>query len=159
DMCSSNSLQEDSMRMFRACLVLLALFVGLPASAQVVTSSTGAINGVVTDTSKAVLPGVTITAQSAQMMGTRETVSDEQGRFQFAAIPRGEYTLTFDLTGFSKYIRENIRITVGFTGTVNAEMQLATQQETITVTGQSPVVDTTATQITTNFDARTMAAL
>src|SRR6185436_10150727 len=107
------------MKCVSTFLVVAALLVGLsPASAQVVTSSTGAINGVVSDTSKAVLPGVTITAQSPQMMGTRETVSDEQGRFQFAAIPPGEYTLTFDLTGFSKYIRENIRITVGFTGTV-----------------------------------------
>src|SRR5436190_8570816 len=93
-----------------ACVVLLVLLAGLPASAQVVTSSTGAINGVVTDTSRAVLPGVTVTAQSPQMMGTRETVSDEQGRYQFAAIPPGEYTVSFELIGFSKYIRENIRI-------------------------------------------------
>src|SRR5690242_18654140 len=125
------------MKSFSISVVLaLTLLAALPASAQVVTSSTGAINGVVTDTSKAVLPGVTVVAASPNMMGTRETVTDDQGRYQFAAIPPGEYTVTFELPGFSKYVRENLRIQLGFTGTVNAEMQLATQQETITVTGQ-----------------------
>src|ERR1044071_9632750 len=111
------------MAAFRARIILVAMITALPTTAQVVTSSTGAINGVVTDTSKAVLPGVTVTAQSTQMMGTREAVSDEQGRYQFAAIPPGEYTVKFELPGFSKYVRENIRIALGFTGTVNAEMQ------------------------------------
>ena len=69
------------MTALRACVVLLLVLAGMPASAQVVTSNTGAINGVVTDTSKAILPGVTVTAQSPQMMGTREAVSDEQGRY------------------------------------------------------------------------------
>src|SRR5215475_10299143 len=103
------------MTTFRACVILLALVVGVPTSAQIVTSSTGAINGVVTDTSKAVLPGVTVTLQSPQMMGTRETISDADGRYQFAAIPTGEYTVTLDLPGFAKFVRENIRITLGFT--------------------------------------------
>ena len=141
------------------CLVGLIIAVATPAAAQVVTGSTGAINGSVGDNTKAVLPGVTVAIQSPQMMGTRDAITDAEGRYQFAAIPPGEYKVTFTLPGFTTLVRENIRVTLGFTATVNAEMQVATQQETITVTGQSPVVDTQATRITNNFDAETMANL
>lgn len=142
-------------------LVFGVLLVALaaPSAAQVVTSTTGAINGAVSDNTKGVLPGVTVTIQSPQMMGAREGTTDEQGRYQFAAIPPGEYKVTFVLPGFATLVRENIRISLGFTATVNAEMQLATQQETITVTGESPVVDVTATNITNNFTAQAIADL
>lgn len=138
---------------------LLAMALAMPAAAQVVTGTTGAINGAVTDNTKAVLPGVTVTIQSPAMMGTREAVSDEQGRFQFAAVPPGDYKVTFALPGFSTMVRENIRISIGFTASVNVEMQVATQQETITVTGASPVVDTQATKISNTFDLETMQNL
>src|SRR5262249_17540904 len=88
-----------------------------------------------------------------------EAVTDDQGKYQFAAVPPGEYVVKFELPGFATMVRENIRITIGFTGTVSVELPLATQQETITVTGQSPVVDTTSTNLTNNFDAQTMANL
>jgi hypothetical protein len=137
----------------------LLLGLALPASGQVVTSTTGALNGTVTDNTKGVLPGVTVTIQSPQMMGTRDAVTDDQGRYQFAAIPPGTYAVTFSLPGFSTLIRENIRVSLGFTASVNVELQLATQQETITVTGESPVVDTQSTNITNNFDAQAIADL
>ena len=74
-----------------AALVLLAVFLGaVPAAAQVVTGSTGAINGTAVDTTKAALPGVTVTITSPSMMGPRDTISDTQGRYQFAAIPPGQ---------------------------------------------------------------------
>ena len=137
----------------------LGLALAVPAAAQVVTGSTGAINGTIADNTKAVLPGVTVTIQSPQMMGTREAVSDEQGRYGFAAVPPGEYKVTFVLPGFATLVRENIRVNLGFTATVSVELQVATQQETITVSGESPVVDTTATNVTNNFDAETIQNL
>ncbi|MBI1873625.1 MAG: TonB-dependent receptor [Acidobacteria bacterium] len=142
------------------CVLVALAIVGaaLPAAAQV-TVSTGAINGVVADNTKAVLPGVNVTIQSPQMMGTREAVTDAQGRYQFAAVPPGEYKVTFALTGFATLIREGIRVGMAFTATVNVELQLATQQETITVAGESPVVDTQATKISNNFDLETMQNL
>lgn len=146
------------MRRILTCALLMLAFA-LPAAGQVVTSTTGAINGSVTDNTKAVLPGVTVTIQSPQMMGSREGVTDEQGRFQFAAIPPGEYKVTFALPGFATLVRENVRVTLGFTASVNGELQVATQQETITVTGESPVVDTQAATITNNFDAADIANL
>src|SRR5258707_668316 len=80
--------------------VMLTVLADGHAGAQVVTGATGAVNGTVLDKTKAVLPGVSVKIESPAMIGgARETVTDEQGRYQFAAIPPGEYTVTFALPG------------------------------------------------------------
>ena len=114
-------------------------------------SSTGTIQGRITDTSGGVLPGVTVTATSTSMIGTQTQVSNENGSYRFPAVPPGTYTLTFELAGFSTVKREGVQISLGFTGNVNAEMAVATLQETVTVTGESPVIDTSATSVQQNF--------
>src|SRR5262249_39963750 len=124
-----------------AVLFLLAVALTAPAWAQV-TSNTGAINGAVSDNTKAVVPGVTVTIASPQMGGTREAVTDDQGAYRFAGLTPGDYKVTFTLPGFSTLIREGIRVSAGFQATLNVDLSLATQQESITVTGESPVVDT-----------------
>jgi hypothetical protein len=129
------------------------------ASAQTVSSTTGAINGKVTDNTNAVLPGVTITISSPSMMGTRTAVTNQDGQYRFPAVPPGDYTLTYELSGFGTVKREAIRVGLGFTATVNVEMGVATLQESVTVTGESPVVDTAATTITTNFESEQLANL
>ena len=121
--------------------IFVLLLVPL-AAAQTTSATTGAMNGTVTDNTKAVLPGVTVTITSPAMMGTRTDVTNEQGQYRFAAVTPGEYKMTFELQGFANVIHESIRVTLGFTATVNVEMQLASQRETITVVGSSPVVDT-----------------
>jgi hypothetical protein len=149
------------MRRIRSCavsvgLLLLALS---SASAQTVSSTTGAINGKVTDNTNAVLPGVTITISSPSMMGTRTAVTNQDGQYRFPAVPPGDYALTYELSGFGTVKREAIRVGLGFTATVNVEMGVATLQESVTVTGESPVVDTAATTVTTNFEAEQLANL
>jgi Carboxypeptidase regulatory-like domain len=129
------------------------------AAAQTTSATTGAMNGTVTDNTKAVLPGVTVTISSSSMMGTRSDITNEQGQYRFAAVTPGEYKMTFELQGFANVVHENVRVTLGFTATVNVEMELASQRETITVVGSSPVVDTSATKVTTNYDAQQMANL
>ena len=129
------------------------------ASAQAVTSGTGALNGRVVDNSQAVMPGVTVTITSPSMMGGRTTVTDSDGQYRFTAVPPGEYTVTFELAGFRGVRNEGVRIGVGFTGTVNAELAVAALEESIVVSGQSPVVDTSATQIGNSFDAKQLSAL
>jgi hypothetical protein len=129
------------------------------AVAQSVTATTGSINGRVTDASGAVLPGVTITIASPSMQGTRTAVSGEDGTYRFPAVPPGEYSISYELSGFSKVVREGIRITLGFTGTVNAELKLAALEETVTVSGQSPVVDVSSTTTSSNFDYERLASL
>jgi hypothetical protein len=129
------------------------------AFAQAVTSGTGAINGRVTDASDAVMPGVTVTITAPQQMGARTTVTDSDGTYRFTAVTPGDYTVVFELAGFSTIRNEGIRVSLGFTASVNAELKVASLQESVTVTGQSPVVDTSATQIGNTFDAKQLSAL
>src|SRR5438093_8977961 len=114
-------------------------------------STTGSINGKVADTSAAVLPGVTVTVASPSLMGVQTAVTDGGGNYRFPALPPGTYTVTFELPGFNTLKRENIQIGMGFTATVNADLTVASLQETVTVTGNSPVIDTSSTRVQQNF--------
>ena len=114
-------------------------------------STTGSINGKVVDSSQAVLPGVTVTVASPSLMGVQTAVTDAGGNYRFPALPPGTYTVTFELPGFNTLKRENIQIAMGFTAAVNAELAVASLTETVTVTGDSPVIDTSATRVQQNF--------
>ena len=145
-------------RSFPFALSLLLLSASL-TFAQAVTSGTGAVNGKVTDASDAVMPGVTVTITSPNQMGARTTVTDVDGTYRFTAVTPGDYAVVFELAGFSTVRNEGIRVSLGFTATVNAELKVASLQESVTVTGQSPVVDTSATQIGNTFSAAQLSAL
>ncbi len=144
--------------------LLAAFFVNLamlaagvsPAVAQV-SSTTGAIIGTVTDKSKAVVPGVTVTATGTTLMGSRTQVTSEEGQYRIPAIPPGDYTLVFELAGFRTITRTDIRVGNGFTATVNVEMDAAAMAESVTVSGASPVVDVVAGRIAVNYDAQRIA--
>src|SRR6478752_10523618 len=114
-------------------------------------STTGTIQGRVADSSGAVLPGVTVTATSPSMIGTQTQVSNENGSYRFPAVPPGVYEVSFELAGFNTVKRSGITISLGFTANVNADLQVATLQETVTVSGASPVIDTSATRVQQNF--------
>ena len=131
--------------------------VARPVAAQV-SSTTGAIVGSVTDNSKAVMPGVTITVSGPALMGTRTAVTEEDGSYRIPSLPPGEgYTLTFELTGFGKVTRQDIALGAGFTASINVEMGVSSLTESVTVSGASPVVDVTATKVTTQLNAVQMA--
>jgi len=138
---------------------LLAMLLSSAAVAQTVSATTGALNGRVTDNTGAVLPGVTVTITSPSMMGSRSAVTSQDGTYRFPAVPPGVYQITYELPGFNTVTREQIRVTLGFTATVNVELGVASLQESVTVTGESPVVDTQSTSIGTNFDAEQLANL
>ena len=130
-------------------LVCLAFLVGSsPAFAQV---STGEIFGKVTDTTGAVLPGVTVTISSPALIQPQTNVSTETGAYRFARIPIGTYTVSFDLTGFKKMVRDGVIISAGFNAEINAKLELSTVQETVTVSGESPVVDTKSATVSASF--------
>lgn len=114
-------------------------------------SSTGTIQGRITDAQGAVLPGVTVTATSPSLLGQQTTVTSETGNYRFPAVPPGTYAVSYGLAGFNTVRRDAIQITLGFTAQVNVELALATVQETVTVSGASPVIDTSATRIQQNF--------
>ena len=133
-------------------LALLMALASVPAFAQGGgASSTGTIQGRVTDAQGAVLPGVTVTASSPSLLGVQTSVSSETGNYRFPAVPPGTYTLTYELSGFNTLKREGVQISLGFTANVNVELALATLQETVTVSGASPVIDTSATRVVQNF--------
>jgi len=121
------------------CVVLLALvFVPVIASAQ-----TSAISGTVRDASGGVLPGVTVEVSSPALIEkTRSTVTSGSGTYSIVALRPGTYTVKFELPGFSTVNREGVVLTSDFTATINVDLKVGALTETLTVTGESPIVDT-----------------
>ena len=134
-------------RVVSLCLSLL-LLAAVPTSAQ---EFRGRINGIVTDNTGAVLPGVTVTARARRLIQPQVQVTGADGDYRLIALPPGVYDLTFELSGFQTIKREGIRVVINTTLTVDQQLQVATLQETVTVTGESPVVDTSTTTVGTNF--------
>src|SRR2546430_12393887 len=121
----------------RALFVIVWLAM-IPASAY----AQGTITGTVKDTSGAVLPGVTVEAASPVLIEkVRAAVTDGTRQYRIVDLRPGTYTVTFTLTGVSTVKREDIELTGAFTATVNADLKVGTVQETITVTGETPIVD------------------
>jgi hypothetical protein len=139
-----------------AFVLASVLAVGIPhASAQV----SGSINGTITDNTGAVLPGVTVTATSPALMGPQIAVSNNEGVYRFPTLPPGSYRLNYELGGFGTVVRDPIVVQVGFTATVSVQMQVASLQETVTVSGASPVVDVQNTNIQNNFTAEVLSTI
>jgi outer membrane receptor protein involved in Fe transport len=148
------------MKAFRNLTIALAVFaLGTGIALAQVSATTGAISGTAADETGAVLPGVTVTATSPQMQGQQVTYTDAGGSYRIPAIPPGTYTVVFELPGFTTYVREEISIGLGFMANIDAELRVATLEETVTVTGASPVVDVASTKTATNFDAAKLANL
>ncbi|MBW8862750.1 MAG: carboxypeptidase regulatory-like domain-containing protein, partial [Acidobacteria bacterium] len=129
----------------RAALVILA---GLccAASAFAQGQSTNLV-GVVTDAQGGVLPGVTVTATSPALIGSRTSVTEVNGTYRFPSLPEGTYQLAFELSGFQTYKRTNIVLSLGQTLTVDAQLQVQSLQESVTVTAESPLVDVQTTSV------------
>src|SRR5688500_12773175 len=131
---------EESMRTVTFVVALgfsCALLWPTESSAQ------SEIAGVVKDASGSVLPGATVEAASPALIEkVRAAVTDGEGKYRIVSLRPGLYTVTFSLPGFAVVVREGIELTSNFTATVNAEMKVGAVEETITVTGESPIVDT-----------------
>ena len=142
-------------------LVPLLLILGCagPLLAQGGAGSTGTIEGEIVDESGAVLPGVTVTASGASLIGATTALTNAQGVYRFPGLPAGTYRLTFDMPGFGKVVREDVRLGIGFTATVNSKLALKSMSEEVTVTGEAAPIDTTATRVQTNFDQSQLDSL
>jgi outer membrane receptor protein involved in Fe transport len=139
-------------------LLLLQVAAALGA-AQTTSATTGAITGTVTDASSGILPGVTVNLSGPSLMGVQATVTNQEGRYRFVAVPPGEYTLSFELPGFATMTRQGIKLAANFTATINVAMGVAALEESVTVTGDAPVVDAQSTTIATTFDKETLSNL
>ena len=120
----------------RAAVVGLSLLLPVAAFAQ------AAITGVVKDASGGVLPGVTVEAASPVLIEkVRSVVSDDTGQYRIVDLRPGTYSVTFTLPGFSTVKREGIELSGNFVATVNGDLRVGALEETITVTGETPIVD------------------
>jgi Carboxypeptidase regulatory-like domain len=127
------------MRRLQVGLAALALLVLVPAAAFAQAS----ITGVVKDASGGVLPGVTVEAASPALIEkTRSAVTDGTGTYRIVDLRPGIYSVTFSLTGFSTVKRDGIELTGSFNATINADLKVGALEETITVSGETPIVDT-----------------
>ena len=123
-------------------VVTLTVLAWLALAPAAWAQQASGIAGLVRDTSGAVLPGVTVEASSPVLIEkVRSAVTDGQGRFNIVDLRPGTYVVTIALPGFNTLKREGIQLTAGFTATINAELQVGALEETVTVTGQSPLVD------------------
>ena len=122
--------------------LVLGVAIGVLLPAIAAAQTTAGIVGVARDSTGAVVPGVTVEAESPALIErVRTTVTDGQGRFNIIDLRPGTYAVTFTLPGFTTVIREGLELSAGFTASVNAEMEPGGVEETVTVTGASPVVD------------------
>jgi carboxypeptidase family protein len=137
-------------------IVLLALSLGGTSAAQ---SANGSIAGTIKDETGATLPGVTGTLTSpALQVPQMVTISEAGGDYRFPELPPGVFRLTYELSGFATLVREDIRLTTGFAARVDVVMKVATVAETVTVSGQSPLVDVTNTRGGTTVSSEILAS-
>src|SRR5688500_6115321 len=140
-----------------ALVVLCAIVL---SGSTVHAQSGGAIVGVVRDGSGAVLPGVTVEAASPVLIEkVRTAVTDGSGAYRIVDLRPGTYTVTFTLTGFSTFKREGLELASEFNATVNADLRVGALEETITVTGESPIVDVTSARRQRTLDSDLVQAL
>jgi hypothetical protein len=132
------------MRRYAFVLVLAALFATSAARSTAQVVRFGSIDGAVTDQGGDALPGVTVTLTSpALQVPQLVKVTGVNGAYQFVELPVGMYRVSFELAGFSRLIRENVQLTSAFSARIDARLTVAGVAETVTVSGQSPVIDLT----------------
>lgn len=144
----------------RRSLIVVAVLgvIGASVGTAIAQSvSSGAIQGTITDEQAGVLPGVTATLTSpALQVRQLTTVTDAGGNYRFVDLPAGTYSLKFELAGFTALIREDLRLTVGFVARVDDSLKVGVMSESVTVSGQTPVVDVTSTSASVAFTNETL---
>jgi hypothetical protein len=141
----------------RWCAVAL-LLVPLTTSTAWAQTFTGGVRGVVQD-SGGVVPGVTVTLTNEANGAVRSEVSNEQGLYNFAAVPPGTYSVKAELTGFKTFENTGIRVATQQFVTMDIKLDVGQLQETITVTGEAPLIDTSNASTGSVIDSRQLESL
>ena len=112
-------------------------------------TSTASVAGKVSDATGGVLPGVTVTVTSLATNQQRTVVTNEEGVYRFAGLPPGNYSITAELEGFAKFVQSDIRLQVGAASDLNVTMRLSSVSESLTVTGQTAIIESAKTDLST----------
>ncbi len=148
------------MRSIGRIVVVLACVVLAQALVPSLVHAQATLAGVVRDPSGAVLPGATVEASSSALIEkSRTAVSDGTGQYRITDLPPGIYNLNFSLAGFSAVQRQGVQVTGSGVIPINVEMRLGALQETVTVTGETPIVDTQSTRREMVISAESLATL
>ena len=123
---------------------VLCLLAVAPVAAQVGSAE---IAGTITDESASALPGVTVTARHVETGQVRTTTTEGGGTYLITALPVGRYQVRAELTGFSPIVLEDVVLSIGQKARIDLHLKVATVQETITVTGETPLVDTSSSDL------------
>lgn len=156
--CSLVPASAHEIRAVMKFRVLLQAMMVLGVAAQLAAQQqTGTLTGRVTDSSGGALPGVTVTLAGPTILGgTTAVVTSDVGAYRFPNIPAGTYTLTLELSGFQTMVFERVRAQVGTTFTIDAQMGVGAVQETVTVSGAAPIIETGATDVSFTFTKELM---
>src|SRR5262245_7822689 len=142
------------MRRVAKWVTLAGILLAIPTSAR---AQQATIAGVIKDASGAVLPGVTVEATSPVLIEkVRTAVSDGTGQYRIVSLPSGTYTVTYTLTGFNTVKREGIELSGTLTAAIDVELRIGSIQETITVSGETPIVDVQSARRQTVIDGNAL---
>ena len=145
-------------RQVRVIVLLVTLVV--PTQLAFAQNPTFNVEGVVTDAQQAVLPGVVVTVTNTATGLTRTVTTTESGRYVVRALPpEGQYQVQVEIAGFATQLRQNLVFNAGQNAVLNFAMQLATVQETVTVAGDAPLVQTTSSEVSTTIDRQAFELL
>lgn len=146
---------------YATCIGVLVLSLAVMASPGLAQSvSSARINGTVTDETGGALPGVTVTATSpALQVPEITTFTEADGTYRLVDLPAGVYRISYQLAGFSPFVREGVQLTVGFVASIDVNLSIGGLEQTVTVSGQSPVVDVTSTSASVAFTKEILDAV
>src|SRR5262245_41596773 len=132
------------MRMMsRICVLAIGVLAVMCAPALWGQAITGTISGTVSDATGASVPGATVTVRNLETNTSRNALTESEGRFRVPALGVGRYEVTIEARGFAKHVRGPIQLVLNQEAVINAEMQTATVQETVTVSSDAAIVETT----------------
>src|SRR6266545_5260406 len=147
------------LNMARSAWPLALLAVALLAAPLGAQSTTGSFQGTITDEQDALVPGANITVRNVDTNARRLTVTDVAGRWRVSNLPIGNYEVTVDLPGFARVVRSGLTLALNQDAVVDLRLKAATQQETVTVTADAPLLNTTTPEVGVRFDTKRVAEL
>src|SRR5687768_7632548 len=145
------------MRIRRVYLLFAVLLLAGSSSAFAQIGQTAVLQGRVTDASGSAIPGATVTVTSPALIGgPRSVVTEATGEYRFPSLAPGVYRVQVELAGFKAFVRDNVRLELGQVIEANALLEVGTVQETVTVTGESPIIDTSTSAAQKNLPTEVM---